>query len=386
MSRPTKTIQTDNITESDVIPNFSEEPIEFSIKNIVPYLENIKNTLLSMNIRLDSHEINNFLATSLNTALFKLFNSDYKKEMTFQIIYDNLEGVANNIPEVEIKIREFNKKEEYKYYVNMEDIQYIVKYKRMTFIQKMLQSVNGYLQFNVNPIYIYTFVMQYIYDTDVILNDYIELTNDILSKTTNGNVKEFLTEDILYNLKLLLGILYNSDEEFKGLMKEIYDKRISFIKEGIITSSLNYYNNYNCDKSKHQIIKEYHGTEKEYSNIENLEKEFYESKCKTLFKKRQLEINENFTTQINEIIHKIINKELWFAFVLFLYKKFEFEYDDLMNKLSLAEYKPNLDDFSDIDVPNYDYKKQKPQTGGNNIYYEKYIKYKAKYLKLKNKF
>jgi len=45
-------------------------------------------------------------------------------------------------------------------------------------------------------------------------------------------------------------IIFENDVDFNKLMSDIFNDRISFIKEGIITTTLNYPNNYNCKEIK----------------------------------------------------------------------------------------------------------------------------------------
>jgi len=82
---------------------------------------------------------------------------------------------------------------------------------------------------------------------------------------------------------------------------------------------------------------------------------------------------------------------LWFGYNLFIYKRFEFnfeEYQIKINEMLKSKgyehiYILNLNYLNDIDMPDAGIL---PIVGGSNMnkdYYTKYIKYKIKYLKLK---
>ena len=146
---------------------------ELSIDNINEYLVNIKNILIKMNIKLDSQEINKFLALSLNNSLFSLIDTNYNKNLSFQILYDNWEDVTKTIPNVEKQIRQFNKEQDYEYYVNIEDVIYLVFYKQIKYVNEIINEITQYLNFGVNPVYIYTFIIQSFYDEPSYIENYI---------------------------------------------------------------------------------------------------------------------------------------------------------------------------------------------------------------------
>jgi hypothetical protein len=371
------------------------ETNNFSIDSINLYLVNIKNILIQMNIKLDSQEINKFLALSLNNSLFISIDTNYKKEESFNILYDKWDDITKNIQMIEEQIRNFNKDQHYEYYVNIEDVIYLRFYKQIKYVNQIINEIIQYLSFGVNPVYIYTFIIQSFYDEKSLTENYMTFVSGIRNKINNEQIKRFLSDDILNKLGQILYIIYNYDTEFKDLIKTIFNNRIDFIKIGIITSTLSYPNNYNCqDKEKSDkdsFIKS--KTEKLHSrDIEELEKNFYKLKCEMLFKKRTILLDDNFYNDIQTLFNDtIINCELWNGFILFLYKKFEFDYPEFIKKIHQLiqsfsvddKYVPKLDYFQDLNIPKYEYEKK--QKGGNNIYFIKYIKYKTKYMKLKNK-
>lgn len=369
---------------------------EFSIDNINLYLVNIKNILIKMNIKLDSQEINKFLADSLNNSLF---DNKYNKDTAFQSIMDKWDDI--NIGPIENYIREFNEQQKYKYYVNIEDVIYLVFYKQIKYTREIIEEVMQYLNFGVNPIYIYTFIIQSFYDDPIVTKSYMYLIGKIRDLINDEKINVFLDKEIIEKLDKILSIIFAHDDEFNKLMLKILEDRIKFIKEGIITTTLGYPNNYNCKESDLETdkslikIKE-RKKEENNKDIEVLEKIFYKQKCETLFKKRPLILNDVFYRQMVELLSSepVVNLELWLAFILFLYKKFDFKYEEFKPKIDAIvdskgvqfnDYKPKLDYYDDISVPKYDYSNKKQQEGGGNSYFNKYLKYKSKYLMLKIK-
>jgi hypothetical protein len=369
----------------------------FSIDNIIPYLVNIKNILIKMNIKLDSQEINKFLAESLNNSLF---GYRYNKNTAFQFIIDNWNEITSNKGTIENQIREFNKKENYKYYVNMEDVVYLAFYKQINYTREIIAEALQYLNFGVNPIYIYTFIIQSFYDEKLLYDNYIYFIGKLRDDINDEKINSFLSKNTVEKLEKIMKTIFENDIEFNKLMSDIFNDRISFIKEGIITTTLSYPNNYNCKEIKSDTdnknikTKEPKKTQVEH-DIEKLETHFYKLKCDVLFKKRQFNLSETFYQQINELFpsENSIKLDLWLAFVLFLYKKFDFKYEEFKTKIDplidskgadFKEYKPNLDYFDDLKVPKYEYV-SKTQIGGNKSYHSKYLKYKTKYLNLKIK-
>ena len=112
-----------------------------------------------------------------------------------------------------------------------------------------------------------------------------------------------------------------------------------------------------------------------------------------LFKERDIDIDCVKAGLSGILSGEQIIRELWLGFMLFLFKKFSFSFDEFKKiveeLIKEKEYQDNynlsLDTFQDLDLPDSFY--VKGQVGGNNngnMYLRKYLKYKAKYLKMKN--
>jgi hypothetical protein len=393
---------------------------EFSIDSIDSYLLNTKNMLIKMNILLDTHEINKCLANSLNRALLQNYVTI---EDIYKHISDNWDQITESIPKIEEKIRNFNKSQNYEYYVDMEDVFYIVFYKQIEYVKKILMETLLYLNSNVNLIFIYTFVIQAFYDEpNIFSNRYIFILNKLVNEENFGNtqiIKEFFQENKIKNLGFVLSLLYESDSKFSDLIENIRNDKISFIKFDIRVPIDKNYNNYNC-VNKTQTDQ---STDNEYSNtpldgekistkssgtnyilsksifnstrdIEIIEKEFNKLKCNMLFEKRDISI-EKIISGLQKLLSNEVKiaRELWLGIMLFLYKKYTFDFDEfkkqvvqLLNANSYdEEFIPSTDTFKDLNLPDSIYVLK--QNGGNinnkSNYFDKYLKYKAKYLKLK---
>ena len=113
-----------------------------------------------------------------------------------------------------------------------------------------------------------------------------------------------------------------------------------------------------------------------------------------MIQKRNIIIGNLYNVDnVNLLLKDYISIELWFGYNLFIYKRFNYDFkeyqtkiNDIINLNGLNNiYLLNLDYLNDIDAP--DAGMLLPSIIGgniNNIYYTKYIKYKNKYLKLKN--
>jgi hypothetical protein len=346
--------------------------IEFEINNIVDYLNNIKHVLIKMNIKLDSQEISKFLAETLNN---ELFDKNFKNETAYDVLTSKIndETKDENINLIEKQIREFNKSQYYKYYVNIEDVFYITFYKQIKYIKNIISQIDNYLKFNIKNVYIYTFLIQSLYDEPLVYKNYIYC----LKKIKNDFINTFNIEHV----EIILNHIFKYDNSFKDLMEKQIKERLEFIKKGIVITTLNYIKNYNCREDKDDDSKsETKSNLNAYADrdIENLEKKFYIEKCELLNKKREIIFDKNFDDIYNQLINNNINKDLWFGFILFLYKKFNLK-KDVLDKIINNDYKPDVDFFDDLKF------NKSIQIGGNIDYYHKYLKYKNKYILLKNK-
>ena len=385
----------------------------FSIDIIDTYLLNTKNMLIKMNILLDTYEINKCLANSLNRALLK---NDVDIDSIYTHMISNWEEVKTSVPLIEEKIRNFNKSQKYEYYVDMEDVFYLVFYKQIEYVKKILMETILYLNSNVNLIFIYTFIIQAFYDEPVVFSkNYVFILSKLVNTGDYNNletVRDFFTEAKIKKLGYVLTLLYEADLKFNNLIEHIRTDKINFIKMDIRVPIDKNYNNFNCINKGENVEEEKSdsenigkttidtGKKKDTSgtifhqtrDIEIIEKEFSRLKCNLLFEKRDITIDKIYEGLEHLLTDGgIIIRELWLGVMLFLYKKYTFNFEEFQKRVIQLlktnnygnDYIPSTDTFKDLDLPDSIYVTN--QSGGNkNAYLNKYLKYKAKYFKLKN--
>ena len=404
----------------------------FTIDDIDRYLLNTKNMLIKMNILLDTHEINKCLANSLNRALLK---NDTHIENIYNNMHSKWDEITSSISTIEEKIRSFNKSQKYEYYVDCEDVFFLVFYKQIEYVKKILTETIIYLNSNVNLIFIYTFIIQAFYDEpNIFSNNYIFILSKIVNSVEYNNletIKDFFSEIKIIKLGYILNLIYASDIKFSDLIAKINDDKIAFIKEDIRVPIDKNYNNYNClnkgvdEEYVKEDVKEEEEKDSESSfrmesfskssnnsfkkldvnlesakttvsktrDIEVIETKFVKLKCDMLFDRREINIGK-----IYDGLHHLLTdggqiiRELWLGVMLFLYKKYTFNFDEFNKQVTQLlkstsygqDFIPSTDTFKDLDLPDSIYVSN--QTGGNkNVYFAKYLKYKTKYLNLLRK-
>jgi hypothetical protein len=397
----------------------------FSIDVIDIYLLNTKNMLIKMNILLDTHEINKCLANSLNRALLK---NDVVIENIYNNMHSKWEEITASIPIIEEKIRSFNKSQKYEYYVDFEDVFYLVFYKQIEYVKKILMETILYLNSNVNLIFIYTFIIQSFYDEpNIFSNNYIFILSKLVNSVEYNNletIKDFFSEIKIKKLGYVLNLIYTADIKFSELIEKINNDKIAFIKEDIHVPIDKNYNNYNClNKGVDKVVEEQErdsdssfrmesfgkSSSKELKkldtgfdsaratsktrDIEVIETEFRKLKCDMLFDRREINIGKIYDGLPHLLTDGgLVIRELWLGVMLFLYKKYTFNFDEFNKQVSQLlksnnygqDFIPSTDTFKDLDLPDSIYVSN--QVGGNkNVYFTKYLKYKTKYLNLLRK-
>jgi hypothetical protein len=380
----------------------------FSIDIIDTYLANTKNMLIKMNILLDTHEINKCLANSLNRALLK---NDVDIENIYTSMTSKWDEIIASVPIIEEKIRTFNKSENYEYYVDMEDVFYLVFYKQIEYVKKMLMETVLYLNSNVNLIFIYTFIIQAFYDEPTVFsNNYIFILSKIVNSSEYSGIetiRDFFSEAKIKKLGQILNLIYSSDPKFNELIERIRNEKITFIKEDIHVPIDKNFNNFNClnkgetsasEVRESELARPSNGEGKKFysktRDIEVIEREFSKLKCDMLFERRDINIEKIYEGLTHLLIDDgLIIRELWLGLMLFLYKKYTFNFDEFQKQVSQIlktnnygqAFIPSTDTFKDLDLPDSIY--VMGQTGGNTTnYFNKYLKYKAKYLNLLKKY
>jgi hypothetical protein len=107
-------------------------------------------------------------------------------------------------------------------------------------------------------------------------------------------------------------------------------------------------------------------------------------------KKSTIEINEEFIVKLTEIYNnESITSELWIGLLFYLNQYYTFDLDKFKNDINQMieqSAKTDKEDYKIIIDASGNFQLNilnSIQNGGGNIYYNKYLKYKKKYLKKK---
>lgn len=365
---------------------------DFSIDNIPTYLKDTKEKLINMGIPLDRYEISKSLTISLNRMLM-----GNKTELIY--VYDsmvhNFDDIGNKVKSIEEKIKNFNSEQKFEYFIDPERILYIVFYKQIVYVKKLISDIYDYINSNINLVFIYSYLISKLYDEpNKVSSNYIFILNKIISDTSflsnyDDRLKKFISPEIIDKIFSIIKIIFNADIDFVKLLEELENKKMEEYKKN---NSVDYSDSYKEIEQKAKNIKG------GMVDIYNIEDNFQKTRNFMLVQKRIINIQELYNpNNLETIFQNGISIELWFGYNLFIYKRFEFNFDEYqsnVNGLVKAKgleqnYLLSLNYLNDIDAPDAGIL---PITGGsistsnklNENYYSKYIKYKNKYLKLKN--
>jgi hypothetical protein len=347
---------------------------DFRINNISNYLIDYKKILLSLGI-LDKNELNKNLTNSLNNLLLpqKTFEEKYKE------IISKMKEVETNIVEIKKQIEEFNNKQAYVSFIDINDILYITYFDEISFVDRTIIKIKNYMDKDINLNYLYCYIINKFYDelTDSNKNYLFILEhriNDIIIKSDKTIIEQKILDFFSINkikiLKDIIKLIFDYDENYKNIIKKFNNDKFEFLKQ--------IYSDNNILGDTKEIL-----DFKPYFDIKN---KFIEEKKIFLKKKREIILeepalqifyNKLFTEQI------VITIEIWFGFILFITKHFTVVIDKLMNffnKKLKPEFKINKDIFNDLETPMAKYVWILDKIGGNINFYKKYLKYKNKYL------
>lgn len=365
---------------------------DFSIDNIPTYLKDTKEKLINMGISLDRYEISKSLTISLNRMLI-----GYKTELidVYDSMVHNFDDIGKKVKSIEEKIKNFNSEQKFEYFIDPERILYIVFYKQIVYVRKLISDIYDYINSNINLVFVYSYLISKLYnEPDKVSSNYIFILNKIISDTSflsnyDDRLKKFISPEIIDKIFSMIKIIFNADIDFVKLLEELENKKMEEYKKN---NSVDYSDSY---KEIQQEAKNIKGG---MVDIYNIEDNFQKTRNFMLVQKRIINIQELYNpNNLETIFQNGISIELWFGYNLFIYKRFEFNFDEYqsnVNGLVKAKgleqnYLLSLNYLNDIDAPDAGIL---PITGGsistfnklNKNYYSKYIKYKNKYLKLKN--
>jgi len=356
-----------------------------SINEIPEFLETVKNHYSNLRLNLDRSEISRLITKTLNVALL----GDLTKESDiFNLFMGSYEEVKKKVKIIIQKIREFNRSCKFEYWIDLDKIVYLLWFKEIKFVRNLIIDISQNLEYQLNIVHINSYLIDRLYNDPKYTKYYIKILI-MLIETDNGSflsndkLRNFFTSDKIYKIYDIIRLILFNDNSFLEFLDKC--KKIKLDKE----------------KENNDISKV-----ENFNNIEEIETDFRKDKkilltssekrtlnIETLFKENQKDDNDNDIPSIKNIIVGL-DEDLWNAFNLFIYKKFNFDitrYIEQTNKLTDGVLsKIRLDYFSDLEVPftvrihpGEDGSRGTILLGGQNNYLEKYLKYKEKYMKIK---
>jgi len=359
--------------------------------NLIPiYLKETKQLMIDMDLNLDKFEISKSLTISLNR---KLIGNKTELIDIYNFIMDDFDISSKKINLIEDKIKNFNLDQtSLGYFVDPEKILYIVLLKQIIYIKELIVQVNNFIISNINLVYIYSYVISKLYnEPNNISSNYIFIINKMFSDTSvmskyDNRLENFLNLEIIEKIFSMIKIIFSADYEFIKLLSDLENKKMEEYKKN---NSVDYSESYKELEKNSKIIKGGN------NNISEIENNFIKMRDFLFVQKRKIDIPILYNIEnINLIFKDQISIELWFGYNLFLYKRFEYDFNEYQTKINgilkskgyTQIYLLDLNYLNDINTPDAGIL---PIVGGGNIinksidYYSKYLKYKNKYLKLK---
>jgi hypothetical protein len=359
---------------------------DFPLDTIQTYLEENKIKLIDMGLGLDRYEISKSLTNSLNRMLM---GNKTKLSDIYDYMMNNFDDVSNKIKLIEDKVRYFNSYEKFQYFVEPEKILYVVFFKQIIYIKKLIDEINNYVNSNINLVFIYSYLISKLYnEPNNITSNYIFIISKIISDDTflsnyDDKFKKIISLEIINKVFAIIKIIYSADTDFVKLLTDLENKKMEAYKKN---NTVDYSDSYK------ELEKEAKNIKGGDVNIYDIETNFQKTRDFMFVQKRKIDITLLYNIDnFNLIFQDGLSIELWFGYNLFVYKRFEFAFDEYMGKinemLNSKGYKQiymlSLNYLNDMNSPDAGII---PIKGGNNTtidYYLKYIKYKNKYLKLK---
>ena len=366
--------------------------LDFSVDTIPTYLKDTKEKLINMGISLDRYEISKSLTISLNRILM---GNKIELIDIYDSMINNFDEIEKKNKLIEEKIKNFNLEQKFEYFIDPEKILYIIFFKQIIYIKKLIEEIYNYINSNINLVFIYSFLISKLYnEPNKVSFNYIFILNKIISNTSfisnyDERLKKFISPEIIDKIFLMIKIIYSADIDFVKLMNEYENKKMEEYKKN---NYIDYYDSYKEIEKKAKNINDEMNIKGGKIDIYEIEDNFQKTRDFMFIQKRKITIKELCNSNnLNLIFQNSISIELWFGYNLFVYKRFEFnfnEYQTSVNELIESKgleqtYLLSLNYLNDINAPDAGIL---PIVGGNvsyTNYYSKYIKYKNKYLKLK---
>ena len=395
-------IDTESSDEHDIDSELKIENIKKfnSINEIPDFLETVKNHYVNLRLNLDRHEVSRLITKTLNVALL----GDITQEsQIYELFMGSYDEIKNKVKTIIQKIREFNKNNNYEYWVDLDKIVYILWFKEIKFVRNLIVDIDEKLEYQLNIVHVNSYLIDRLYNDPKYTKYYIKILLMVIEKDTesflsNDKLKNFFTADKIYKIYDMIRLITICDSEFLEFLDKCKGIKLEKEKENNDINKNNDFNNIEeLEKQFHREKKEMLTSEKKRNlTLDMLFKEnqsdsvFFKKYVNKLFQKESNEINGNVPT-IKEILSNLDNI-MWNSFTLFIYKKFNFDINKYIDKIKeiTQDYTIVLDRLNDIEVPftirinpDNDGDRGTILKGGDSIYFKKYLKYKEKYMKLK---
>jgi len=385
-SNDNEVIDSESSEKEDIEKELKIENIKkFSSINEIPeYLETVKKHYLNLKLDLDRHEISRLITKTLNVAILGSITTE---EQIYSLFMKDYDEIKKKVIIIIDKIREFNKNNNYEYWVDLDKIVYLLWFKEFKFIKNLIISINENLEHQLNIIHLNSYLIGELYNDPKLTKYYLKILQMMINNEDDSNrmfyndkLRQFFTIAKITKIDEFIRLIYTADKDFITFVNSAKEEKFSKEKE-------------NNDPSKTN----------NFNNIEDIEKKIKKEKKRILSnnEKRPLDLSillkdnssDDGSLKLNykDIINNI-DEDLWHSINLFLYKKFSFNMTDYIQQINKIRDKlPELqiDYFNDLEVPfivrknpDKDGDRGTELTGGNNTYFKKYLKYKEKYLQL----
>lgn len=389
-------INSESSDADDIDDNLEkEETIIYSgIDKIPDFLEASKNNYLKYDISLDRHEVNKYITNALNVELLGDITTE---EQLYRKIISEYSNVEKEIDIIIKKIREFNTNNKNEYWVDLDKIVYILWFKEIHFVQNLIIDINKKLNNDLNICTIYTYLIKILYNEPRYTKYYIKIllmmiSQDFETYLTTEKLKNFFTVEKIKKIYDIIRLIFSCDIQFINFIEDFKNEKFEKEKEN---NNIDKHDNFNdielyeikITKEKKKLLK----SKKREFNLEIFLKNENRSDSNFFdkFNSQYIDktnIGNSTIPTINEIISDL-DKNIWFGFILFIYKIFSVEQDTIQKINEITNERIDkiiIDDFGDIKIPyTVDLSHRIHHGGANNKYFKQYLKYKEKYLRLK---
>ena len=342
-------------------------------------------------------------------------------------LLNNFEEITNKQTIIENQIKQFNTEQKFNYFIDIDNIIILVFYKQFIYIKKLILQIENAIKSNINLVFINFFLISKLYDEpEKVSSNYIYILRKMLensksnydiSNEHSSRLKDFLNINSLDIISNIINVIFKLDVDFQKIIDELKNEKIEEYKKINIVEYSDSYKEIESEfknEFKNEPSNKSEGNDKPQDPpieiFNKIEKKYEKKKNYILLQKRNIQIESLLNADnIDLILNSSTTIELWHSFNLFIYKRFNFDFNiysgkinDLINQKQFdLIYLINLDFINDLDIPDASLTLPGsliPSIFGGSLldstninnetdsYYSKYIKYKQKYIKLKYKY